>query len=288
MTPPESLDPLELRREGLLGLALHSGPVNHEYLQTVAFEMQCRDLLSRLDKSGLPWLVFKGCSLALRTYGRPGTRAFSDVDVAIPQELRRQAEDSLIELGFTRAAPGVWQVQNLTLDLHDHPLHQLAPLLGAKAGRWWEFCQPFGEEFRHLRVLDASHEFVLGLMHAAKHSFCRAGWLVDLLLLRRGNSEVLETVERYRAGRLLAYADWLCRLWFGLELGGKSVGWWPWERKFLDRVVERSAPESWGMLAVLSCATNPLAAAHYLRRTLYPAGVSFGERTRRLLGMAAG
>ena len=112
------------------------------------------------------------------------------------------------------------------------------------------------------------------------------------LLAQRVDPERLaEAVHRYRARRQLAYAAECLDRWFGqtLPAGLVAVAPYRWnflERRFMQLVLARKAPDFLGMLTPLSSAPNLWSALHYLRQTLYPKGTPRWQRSKQLLAMA--
>lgn len=293
-----------LRREGLLCLAAdgllrrrHPLPdhVRQTFIQAVAFEMQCRQALTEISLAaqavGIEVVTFKGCALAFGLYPRPGQRSFGDIDLAVQPECWDATVELLQRLRFQRGSEGNFVRQALQVDLHRHPLHQLTRLVGPIAHEWWQAAQPLqvGAAFR----LAYHHEFVLTLFHAAKHSFSRAGWLVDLALLAQQVDPGLlaTTVRRHRVHRQLALAAECLERWFGANLSKDLAEltprrWNLFERRFLSLVIRRQAPDFLGMLTPLSSAPNFWAGLTYLVQALYPPDVPRLKRSRQLIGMA--
>lgn len=301
------LDWQVLRREGLLGLTVDQllqarqeipQDVSQLFKQAVVFEMRCGGILCELSRlaaeRGIEVLTFKGCALAFGLYPRRGQRTFCDIDLAVRPSDHSGMVELLKSLGYHFDDTGHrFTRQGLTLDLHDHPLHQLSDLVGPQSQTWWNYLRPLSERTGLTRRLAHEHEFVLGLFHGAKHSFSRAGWIVDLALLaaRLEEETLLRVITDYRLQRHLLCANACLREWFELELPGfpaRLLRALPnaLERKFLQLVIQRKAPEFLGMLTPLSAAKNVTAAWRYLRSSLYPAGVSPWERTLQLWRMA--
>jgi hypothetical protein len=294
-----------LRREGLLALvagqllrARRTVPdsVRQTFLQSMAFEMLCSNVLAEISQAaqarGIPTLAFKGCALAFGLYPQAAQRSFGDIDVAVPARHGNGMEEVLKDLGFSQYLC-VFSRDGVTIDLHQHPLHQLTQLVGPPSQEWWDHVQPLSERTGAALRLAHEHEFVLGLFHGAKHSFSRASWLVDLALLAQSADpqRLAEAVARFRARRQLAYAAECLDVWFGWCLPEALCRLAPrrWnfvERRFVHLVLERKAPDFLGMLTPLSSAPHPWAALLYLMKALYPAGTPRGQRSKQLWGMA--
>ena len=296
-------DWVSLHREGLLGLAVDHAIRNqrevpdklrHTFMQAVAFEMRCGSVLSEISQaaSGIQTLTFKGCALAFGLYPRAGQRAFGDIDVAVPTRDWPGMVEVLKSLGFAQSVECLFNRDGLVVDLHRHPLHQLADLVGPRALEWWEGLQPLSARTGTAVRLAHEHEFVLALFHGSKHSFSRAGWVVDLALLAQhvDSDRLARAVHRYRAHRQLAYASECLDRWFGLLMPQAlsrlaSRRWNPVERRFVQLVLQRKAPDFLGMLTPVASAPHPWAALVYLLKTLYPPGTPFLQRSQQLLSM---
>lgn len=299
------LDWQTIRREGLLGLsALHQletgGEVPAEIRlvlnQAVAFEMSCGAILKEVGRAaaarGISLLTFKGCALAFGLYPRAGQRAFGDIDLAVRPGDWQATVDMLQEMGFVLSYGCLFTRQGITVDLHRHPLHQLARLVGPRCQEWWESAVPLSERTGPVLRLAHQHEFVLGLFHSAKHSFARSGWVVDLALLAQhvDPSLLCEVVVRYRTTRQLAFAAECLEVWFGQSLPQPldalaSRRWNVAERRFMGLVLQRKAPDFLGMLTPLASAPSLRAGLEYLVGSLYPPGTPVWGRTRQLWEM---
>ncbi len=299
---PEPAPPADwpnVRREGLLGVLadaeLTAGralppDVRDSHLAAVAFELRCRHVLAELGAActqrGFPLLVFKGCSLATTVYPRPGLRSFGDLDVAVPPESQGALAALLVERGYRPGGDGTFVLEGLSIDVHEHPLQQLQMLVGPSANLWWERLESHGPAFR----LAFEHEFVLGLLHGAKHAFSRAYWLLDLALLAAHADPacLAEAVRKHRAQQQLSYAAACLERWFGWSLPEELTPRPRWnllERRFMHLVLERRAKDYLGMLTPVSSAYRLSAALRYLRLALYPPGLPFARRSRELLDM---
>ncbi len=299
------LDWAKVRQEGLLGLVANQfirdkQSVPQEYylafMQSVAFQMRCASELAELSqaaqKRGIQVLTFKGCALAFSTYPRMGQRAFGDIDLAVQPCDWQGMLEVLRDLGFSALTPPVFARDSIVVDLHRHPLHQLAELVGPRSQEWWNEIQPLSQATGSTFRLSTAHEFVLALLHGAKHAFSRAGWLVDIALLSQAPNiqEIANAVQRFRATHQLSYAARCLEAWFGFQLPSelstlvrkKSNRL---ETRFVELVIQRRAPEILGMLTPVTSAPSICSAARYLRNSLYPAHIPRWKRTRQLIRM---
>ncbi len=300
-----------LIREGLWGLALqrssdHSGgltePLKSDYLACVVWEMRCLTVLNEISMRtralGIPVITFKGCSLAFSGLYRPAQRAFGDIDLAIPLVHRDQFLTILIELGYTvTLSQGEALRDGVFLDLHHHPLHQLANAVEEDPQAWFREAQPLDHRCGNILRLHPRHEFILSLFHGAKHAYSRMNWLVDLALLIRAQDPALlaREVGRYRAGRHLWLAGACMKGWFDLDLPAQLQkvcqpprAWDPFSPFLLRRILARTAPDYLGMLTPLWATGGLKRRLRYLHSSLFPDNIKLRTRLRQLFKMVVG
>lgn len=268
--------------------------IKTNFIQAVAFEIQCASILREVSQAAaerdIPVLVFKGAALALSAYPQAGQRGFGDLDIAVPQEKLAEFTLLLAELGFL--GQDVSFLRNgIYLDLHTHPLHQLAEIVGPASASWWATAVPLGERAGAALRLSHENEFILALFHGAKHSFSRAGWVVDVALLAQkiGPDRVAELVQDYRVESQLSIAAICLERWFGCPLSvvpeAAPVLTNFFHRRFVNMILARKAPDYLGMLSPLRSAHSRVAALRYLWRNLYPKEIPTWQRTKQLIGM---
>ena len=297
----------ELSCEGLWGLALERffqigdglpTDLKDEYLRAAAFPLRClgelRPIEERCRAEGIPLLVFKGCALAFSVYARPVQRSFGDVDLAIPRSHRLRFEEILRELGCWLPRPGdpnsdgLVICRDLSLDVHEHPLQQLAEVLPGIPNNWWEEGLPLHPAVPGVMRLPTKWEFLLALFHGAKHAFARANWVVDIAVLARTNDpELAVVVRQYRAGRHLWLAQECLRVWYGVELPESLQAeirppgpWELWSRWLCHRILERRAPDFLGMLTPLWVMRGWGSRLKYLWPRVFPKGKNPWQRLR--------
>jgi hypothetical protein len=291
---------LSLVREGIWPLALErfleSGgklppSAKSELMEAAAWPLRClaelREIESACQASGIPILVFKGSALAFSTYPKPVQRSFGDIDLAVPRHYRSEFEAILEGLGFRLPADDTLAVRNqLILDLHDHPLNQMANLVGGIPERWWEVSEPLHVSTGQVLRLPHELEFVLSLFHGAKHAYSRANWIVDVAVQCQRESEKLaQTVKQFGAQHHLWMAQQCLREWYQLELPpalkaqAVAPGWMDfWSSALLRRVLERRAPDFLGMLTPLWLLPGIRAKLAYLWPVVFPPGRGLWER----------
>ncbi|MBX3166755.1 MAG: nucleotidyltransferase family protein [Candidatus Eremiobacteraeota bacterium] len=293
----------QLQREGLwvpaLQRHLEAGDTlpedwKRDLITAISWELHCQETLREISeivgRHSIPLMTFKGCALAFGTYRVRGQRVFGDIDIAVPPRFRRRVQELLEEIGFRAASGATMSRGALSLDLHDHPLHQLS-ILASSHRDWWSEAVPLDPELGPVLRLKNEHEFLLALLHGSKHAFSRANWVVDVLVLAwRGDSEVLaQSVTAYHAGRHLWLASRCLSEWYGaalppaLEAASRPPGaldvFTHW---FARLVLARRAPDFLGMLTPVWAIPSPIGRVRYLGRALFPEDSSLCQRLKRL------
>lgn len=301
ISPERSVQWDSVYKEGLLGLVAYEqiesrqdvpDEIRHLFRQSIAYDLKCRSALNEISRAawskGIPVLTFKGCSLSNSIYPKPGQRTFGDIDLASPGESLTGLRETLTNLGFHQQDSATYVREQLCLDLHTHPLHQLRSLFARQETSWWDSTARLSEATGETLRLSQSLELALALLHGAKHAFSRAIWTIDIALLAQSlaPAELTETISTYRLTRHYAYADACLREWFDLPLPQpqklQRVNLTRLENSFLSRVKRRRAPEFLGMLTPLNSAPNPKAALHYLWASLFPREIPLRTRLKQL------
>lgn len=314
LDPPPTPEQLKnshrlLLAEGLWGLALQRCSEHHgglpermksDYMACVLWEMRCLSILKEIslktEALGIPVVTFKGCSLAFSGSYQPGQRVFGDIDLAIPRPFRNQFLAILRELGYAvTEGQGEAMREGIFLDLHYHPLHQLAGAVECDPDSWFRESVPLDPRSGQILRLHPRHEFILSLFHGAKHAYSRINWIVDLALLIRDQDPAMlaHTVRQYHAERHLWLAGQCLKLWFDIELPPQLRAlcrsprpWDPFSPFLLRRILDRTAPDYLGMLTPLWATRGWKRRLNYLRRSLFPSNVGTLPRLRQLITMA--
>lgn len=267
---------------------------------------QFHDIRDTLDTAGIPVLPLKGLAFSRTLYADPAQRQFGDLDLLVPEAAGSHAVALLKEQGYTplpaftspeeellhaRQAhfcplvrPGA-----LPVELHTHVLKDRGDAPRARDDAWTS-ARP--DEHGTLQ-LDPTHATLLAAAHYAGHLRLGAGhlkWLVDLLLLLRGDPSSAAAALRTTAGHwnlletvapLLATAATFpgCPpLYLPTEAQtqrtGSGVALTP-----IPAEVLVFSPQNAGSHALASAASrlarlhelpNPAARARYLARLLFP------------------
>ena len=305
--PPATLQETEwLYREGLRGvyssIALRSGgleTLRKQFLEEVAQQANWLQILKELgatfESLGLSGLVFKGASSIQRLYGGLGVRPLSDIDLLVLPAEFQAVRSALQTLGFKpwmdfehMLARDGWIV-----DIHTNPLGRLQLAFPFDLPAAWNRSVPCLCGIPHLRMFGLIDELIVCILHSTKHSVCRLIWVLDFQLLLRQVplEEALASIRACRAQRCFYYLLWLSAKLLGrtqeppiqepFEVRLNYV-----ERRFLEGVLAREAPETLGLLVPIFSA-KPLDFLHLLRAELYPKESNFTTRTRTLKNLLA-
>lgn len=207
-----------------------------------------RELSRRLGEVGARVLIIKGGALLFTVYdGRISLRPLSDVDLVVPAECEAEVLMSLRGLGYLGGDRGPWVAKSdgQMVDLHNDILGSSRVSRRRAAFRFdtkelWARAVPVEADSSVYRM-SLEDELLLGAVHVLKHSYSRLIWLLDLALLARevDRSRLLELAERTGTQRPLAYASFLVRELFGVELPAVPVRLNWLERRFLAAAVAR-------------------------------------------------
>ncbi len=293
-----------LRSEGLSGLVIdrmlqlgHPVPdaLKVGLRRAMAYQMGCcSDLEELSQRCQFPLLTFKGCALAFGVYPRSCQRSFGDIDLAVPAHQWPQMLHCLDDLGWNLSSTGTHTVTfvrgPMTLDLHRHPLNQLEHLVGPRAQEFWTHASVLSDKTGKTLSLSPEHELVLALLHAAKHAFSKAAWLVDIAVLaqRLEPETIQECLSRFQLHRHWLWSSYLIQHLLGTSLSPQPTLKPNFlDRYFLNLVARRTAPDFLGSLTPLAAAPSFSAGAKYLTEAMYPGNSGVFQRTSRLWSMLA-
>jgi len=153
-------------------------------------------LLRCFAEAGIQVLVTKGPALAVRCYGDPGMRPYSDIDLVVREADIRRTTQAMLNLGYqsrislttidAKKMPGEYAFRKLDTDLliefhteqtfryHPRPL-QIEKLFARRT-----FVTIDG---RSVPALSLEDELVLICVHGAKHFWERLMWIADVAAL---------------------------------------------------------------------------------------------------------
>jgi hypothetical protein len=179
-------------------------------------------LQSAFTDAGIPALSIKGYILGEWLYDDPAVREHDDIDFLVPQDMRDQADDLLVGLGFTPGyrpplypgeLPGMANYTNpaggMPIDLSFDPLQLFWQTIAQRRATfdgWWSrrLTLPFDRGLTY--IPGPEDQFLQLARHIQFHGYFRVNWAVDLLLLlRRFGAEMdweLAAAEAARFGIL--------------------------------------------------------------------------------------
>ena len=294
-------------REGLRGIVLDALlatqgeldlPSKHELLEAIAWEWRCANALKTLGLAaqarGVEILVFKGVALALAVYPRPGLRRFGDIDLCVQPNHLNTLHSVLFELGYQRFEDvSVYNCGGVFVDVHTHPLHQLAQYVSPQLD-WWAGAEILSSRTGPVLRLRYELELALCLLHGAKHSFSKGTWLVDLAFLIRlvGQAGLENLSQDFDIHGHLYYAFTLLESCLGVPVPTRA---WSMSKAprhyvflhtvFLNLMLQRRAPQFMGMLTPLMAIRPAQARFRYFFHTILPAEKSIPQRVLELWGM---
>lgn len=183
-----------------------------------------------LAEAQVPFLCLKGPSLASAAYGNLRLRPFSDLDILVRPEHARRACEQISRRGFVPqfTLSGKWwdlflRTRSELTFQREHPLSLAEVHWGLlppgytftpTASPLWERAEDVVVESLTVRTLGRDDNLLFLCLHAAKHSWERMIWLVDLAELLRRRPDVdwdrlLAEANRRAAGRMLALSLFL-------------------------------------------------------------------------------
>jgi hypothetical protein len=238
------------------------------------------ECLRALGAAKIPTIVLKGLEYETRLYDAPGARPTADVDLLVPDEMRRAAFAVLDGLGFEPRAASAgfddpdyhevgWTRAGAEVDLH----MALAPLArcGIDYREVWSAAVPIQIGGTEALALDRSHAAIFHALHMAiDHFDVPAIYLVDLARLLP-DGEALATAEelatRWRCRRPFDTAAALVAASFPLwrPTSPSASAFAPMRRRILERYgTTRRLPRPEQLLRKLLHFDSLADAAHYI------------------------
>ncbi len=283
--------------EGLLlpALATLSGervelqPELHSLLRNhLVWLLHCQNSLREVSLQaaarGIEVVVMKGCALSFSAYPRPNTRAYSDIDLCVQPHDLKQMRELLLGMGFTSDSYGIVYVRNdVPIDLHDHPLGKQQSVFGPFLDEWWSEIVPLPTELGAASCLSARLQFALGLVHGAKHAYCKAFQILDLMAIctKEDPMVLADVVSRYNLGKHLWLASEAAGDWFDYEFAlplrnaiVRPKWWQVWDHALLDVVKRRQETDWLGVMTPLWAAPDFVTGWKYFLRAFIPVGTN--------------
>ncbi len=197
--------------------------------RNMALGQVAEECIRAFDAVGIRSIVLKGLAYEAGLYAAPGVRPTADVDLLVPNEMRRPAFATLDRLGFQprAAAPGfdepdyhevAWTRNGVEVDLH----MALAPLVrcGIDYAAIWSSAEPVRIGQTDTLALSRPHAAVFQALHMAiDHFAVPAIYLVDFARLignPRDAERAEQTARAWRCGKPFSTSAALVRAFLGV------------------------------------------------------------------------
>jgi Uncharacterised nucleotidyltransferase len=169
------------------------------------FGLHLGAILKRFAAHDIPAIPYKGPTLAVMAYGRPGFREFLDLDILVKKEDVLRAKDVLTAEGY-RAVNRLTAAQERALVESQHAyvlsrpdgivveLHwEVSPRhvsLSPEPGRFWERLEPVTLHGTTVYTLPADVLLPSLCEHGNKHIWERLAWICDIAELVQARPEL--------------------------------------------------------------------------------------------------
>jgi putative nucleotidyltransferase-like protein len=195
-------------------------------------------LLRLLDSQAIPAIPLKGLPLAEALYGSFLFRVCADMDILIPAGDIPRALNLLTGLGYRLDCPawfpGKFKNANLfefsltrtgrgaefQIELH-HDLTWFSAVHPGRIQAFWERATRQRWRNSPTWTLDREDQFLMLLMHAARHDWRGLKWLVDLDAAWQGGlswDKLAERADRFQLRRVVQRGICICSTLFGHPL----------------------------------------------------------------------
>lgn len=199
---------------------------------------QLSQVIERLEGAAVQVVVLKGLVLSHQIWGDIETRASCDLDLLVRPEDIERALHCVHELGFApvgEAAAG-WLPEQLRIEQEIHlwkeaaqtevdlhwRLHRPNYRMSPRTEELWERAGAVEINGQRFDTLGLSDNLMFLAMHAAKHDWSAARWLVDIAELLRGNEVDWDGLGRrcreWSTVRLWHATLQICTEWLQLPL----------------------------------------------------------------------
>lgn len=153
-------------------------------------------VLEHFAKTGIEVLVTKGPALAVRCYGDPGLRQYTDLDLLLREADIRRATQAMLDLGYQPRIPltaidakkmtGEYAFRKfgagLLVEFHTEQTFRYHPRR-LQMGKLFERRAFVTIDGRSIPALSLEDELVLICIHGAKHFWERLMWIADVAAL---------------------------------------------------------------------------------------------------------
>ena len=185
-------------------------------------------IVKRFEKNHIRILPIKGPVVALQAYGNLGSRHVGDLDIMVPPESVKKAEDVLLQQGYKRIHPDfdlTEKQHSAYLGLHHHfgyfcqerginvELHwrfgSIRYLFPLKFDDFWRDRKTVKLGGADVATLSLEHTILLLCTHGAIHAWSRLFWLNDIACLMKKHGAIdwhslMMHAARLGIGRMVA------------------------------------------------------------------------------------
>jgi hypothetical protein len=204
-------------------------------------------IVRRFEQRGIPVLPVKGPILALQLYGDLGLRHVGDLDIMVPPECVKEAENLLRQEGYRRTHPGFdlsprqhaayvrnyhnfghhCQDRRIQVELHWRFASDRS-LLPLKFHEFWGDRQTVRLGGTGVAALSLEHTILFLCTHGAIHNWFRLFWLNDVARVLREDqtidwSALMMHAEQLGTRRMVAEGVVLANLLLGSPLPGQVL-----------------------------------------------------------------
>ncbi|MDN4861154.1 nucleotidyltransferase domain-containing protein [Priestia aryabhattai] len=206
--------------------------------QMLKLTKEMGDIAKNFQEDSIPLLFLKGPIIALELYGDISLRTSRDLDVLIPKEKVREAENILIKLGYERSEPltPLWKIRKHHLT-YIHPkkmsvveVHWSLHPQSINEPKFYELWKRRREKNianSPINYLGKEDLFLYLVAHGARHGWFRLRWLLDIaqFIDEKVNKENIHLVfnkklYKHLGGNktYLGQALFLCSFLFNLKI----------------------------------------------------------------------
>jgi len=204
-------------------------------------------IVKRFEKKRIPVLPLKGPVLALQLYGDLGLRHVGDLDIMVPPECVKEAENLLRQEGYRRIHPGIdlsprqhaayvrschhfgyhCQGRRIRVELHWR-FGSDPSLLPLKFHEFWRDRQTVRLGGIGVATLSLEHTILFLCTHGAIHNWFRLFWLNDVARVLREDQTIdwgalMMHAEQLGTRRMVAEGVVLATLLLGSPLPGQVL-----------------------------------------------------------------
>ena len=200
----QGLLPLVYRNLKTWGLTEQLEPATEQelssaYKHTLALNMELLTCLDEIEKMAqrehIDLICLKGAALICSIYRDPGIRPMDDIDLMVKRQDLDRLKRSMNHMGYrsVRSYPNLCQRGRVVFDLHTDPLNQ-ARIPGRGRAIRIDICDLWSNsvpvpEHPHLKMLSRIDQVITLSVHAMKHGFQQATWLIDIAEVLAGITE---------------------------------------------------------------------------------------------------